>query len=76
MASSGKGFDFVVFQIQGLRRRCPFDRNRLHLLGFSQHLWMSEGEEAVEGMQGGKPLIACAHTIPARDDDNTGARSG
>jgi hypothetical protein len=36
-------------------------------LGFSQHFRLSEGEEAVEGMQGGKPLIACAHTIPARD---------
>jgi len=35
-------------------------------LGFSQHFWLSEGEEAVEGMQGGKPLIACAHTISAR----------
>ena len=37
------------------------------MLGFSQHFRLSEGEEAVEGMQGGKPLIACAHTIPACD---------
>jgi hypothetical protein len=27
---------------------------------------MPESEETVKGMQGGKPLIACAYTIAAR----------
>jgi hypothetical protein len=36
------------------------------LLGFSQHFRLSESKEAEEGMQGGKPLIACAHTISPR----------
>jgi hypothetical protein len=35
-------------------------------LGFSEHFRMPESEETVKGMQGGKPLIACAYTIAAR----------
>jgi hypothetical protein len=48
-----EGFDFVVFQEQCVGRRGAFDRNCLHLLGFSEHLGMPESEKSVEGMQGG-----------------------
>jgi hypothetical protein len=49
-----------------VRRRGTFDGDRLDLLRFSQHFRLSESKESVEGMQGGKPLIACAHTISPR----------
>jgi hypothetical protein len=62
--------DFVVLWIISLRRRSAFHRNRLHALSFGQHLGIAAADIPVESMQSGKPLIACAHVISARDPDH------
>jgi len=65
-----QGFDFVVLQIVSLRWRSAFQRNRLDALSFGQHLGILEADIAVESMQSGKPLIARAHVVSARDLDH------
>jgi hypothetical protein len=58
--------DLFAFQIKRVRSLSSLGGNSLYSLSFSQHLWVTNSEIAIERMKGSEPLVACTDFISAR----------